>query len=101
MPIHSIQPTDVFAMPDLPKAAGAEPKGIHSGFAELLDKSVGEVNDLLRAADKKMDQLAVGKVENLHEAMIAFEKAESALKLLMQVRNKALEAYHQVLQMQI
>lgn len=100
MPIHSIQPGAPFSIPEV--ASGpAQPKGLTGGFAEMLEKSVGEVNDLLRAADDKMDDLAVGRVENLHEAMIAFEKAETALKLLVQVRNKALEAYQQILQMQI
>ena len=45
-------------------------------------------------------ELAVGKSENLHEAMIGYEKAETALKLLVQVRNKALDAYHEIMRMQ-
>ena len=45
--------------------------------------------------------MAVGKTENLHDAMINFEKAESAFKLLVQVRNRAIEAYHEIMRMQV
>ena len=67
----------------------------------MLAKSISETNDLIQVSDQKGKELAVGKTENLHEAMIGFEKAETALKLLVQVRNKALEAYNQVLAMQV
>ena len=71
------------------------------GFASYLNESLGEVNSLLGEADKKSMEMAVGKTENLHDAMITFEKAESALKLLVQVRNRALEAYHEIMRMQV
>lgn len=70
-------------------------------FSAFLEKSVGELNSLLSDADRKATDLATGKTENLHETMIALEKADTALKLMMQVRNKALEAYHEILRMQV
>ncbi len=73
----------------------------HSNFASMLEKSLGDINELLNTADKKSTDLAVGRGENVHEAMIAIEKAETALKFVMQVRNKAIEAYHEVLRMQV
>src|SRR6188472_3429393 len=72
-----------------------------ANFQAYLEKSINEVSDLLKAADEKSVEMALGKSENLHDAMITFEKAESALKLLVQVRNKALEAYHEVMRMQV
>jgi flagellar hook-basal body complex protein FliE len=78
-----------------------ESMGGQTSFASMLQNSVGEVNDLLMTADKKASELAMGKTENLHEAMIATEKAETALKFLVQVRNKALDAYHEVMRMQV
>jgi flagellar hook-basal body complex protein FliE len=71
------------------------------GFGEFLSKSFEEVNTNLLSADRKVTELAVGKSENLHEAMLAFEKAESAFKLLTQVRNKAVDAYQEILKMQV
>lgn len=75
--------------------------GDKTSFSKLLEKSVSEVNNLLGSADKVQESLLLGKSENLHEAMIATEKAETALKFMVQVRNKALEAYHEILRMQI
>ncbi len=80
------------------QTSGASKEG---GFAAFLEKSVGEVNQLLTAADKKSVDLASGKSENIHEAMISFEKAETSLKLMVQARNKALEAYHEIMRMQV
>ena len=70
-------------------------------FSKLLEDSVGEVNRLLNSADKTQADLMIGKSENLHEAMIATEKAETALKFMVQVRNKAIEAYNDILKMQL
>ena len=66
-----------------------------------MENSIGQVDQLLKVADEKNVNLVSGKSENLHEAMIAFEKAESAFKLLVQVRNKAMEAYNEVMRMQV
>ena len=70
-------------------------------FSSFLKDSVGEVNNLLNAADKAQADLMMGKSENLHESMIASEKAETALKFMMQVRTKAIEAYNDILKMQL
>ena len=71
------------------------------GFAAYLKNSFDEVNKSLQSADKLATDLAVGKNENLHEAMIGMEKAEASFKLLVQVRNRALEAYHEIMRMQV
>ncbi len=72
-----------------------------TSFSQELNRSINQVNDLLNAADKATEELAVGRSENLHEAMIATEKAESAMKFLVQVRNKALDAYRDIMRMQV
>lgn len=82
-------------------SSGGTEASKEGGFANYLKKSIGDVNDMLAMADKKSVELSTGKSENLHDAMITFEKAETALKLLVQTRNKALEAYHEVMRMQV
>lgn len=83
-----------------------EIKGTHEtepgaqSFGSYLNHSISDVNQMLHQADRKNVEVAVGRSENLHEAMITFEKAETALKLLTQVRNKAIEAYHEIMRMQ-
>jgi flagellar hook-basal body complex protein FliE len=71
------------------------------GFTAYLKNSFDEVNKSIGSADKLATDLAVGKNENLHEAMIGMEKAEASFKLLVQVRNRALEAYHEIMRMQV
>lgn len=70
-------------------------------FKEMLGNSINEVNQLLQSADKASTDIATGRSENLHDAMIAFEKAESAMKFLVQARNKAIDAYQEIMHMQV
>ncbi len=70
-------------------------------FAATLKNAVNTVDSLQKAADVKMQELATGKSQNIHETMIAAEKADIALKLMVQVRNKIIEAYQEIMKMQV
>jgi flagellar hook-basal body complex protein FliE len=94
---HSLR--DINPAPQMLPEAAQDHK--EPSFAAMLDRSVGDVNKLLNESDKKQTEVAVGKSENLHDAMISFEKADTALKLLVQVRNKAIDAYHEIMRMQV
>lgn len=72
-----------------------------SSFADTLKDAVNSVNQLQKSSDKEMQLLATGKNNNLHETMIAAEKADIALRLMVQVRNKIIDAYHEVMKMQV
>lgn len=85
-------------IPDAQKTR-TEKKG--AGFAEALKHFAAEVNDELQQADGQMEEFAVGKRSDLHEVVVATEKADLSFKLLLQVRNKLLEAYQQIMRMQV
>lgn len=70
-------------------------------FSELLADSVLEVNDLQKDADKAIQRLVTGKSKNIHETMLAVEKAELAFKTMNQVRQKVIDAYKEIMRMQI
>jgi flagellar hook-basal body complex protein FliE len=70
-------------------------------FAEHLKESVSEVNHMQKNADKMSMELAAGKSENIHETMLAVSQAELAFNLMVQVRNRALEAYQEVMRMNV
>ena len=72
-----------------------------SSFSNILKKSLNEVNNTQVSAYNAMQDIATGKVENLQEAVKTIEKAELSLKLGLEVKNKALSAYKQVMSMQI
>lgn len=70
-------------------------------FTEMLEAAVQDVNKLQRAAQQKNIDLAAGRVEDISEVMIAAEKANIALQLTAQVRNKVVEAYQEIMRMQM
>ena len=70
-----------------------------TSFADQLKSKIGEVNQLQNQSDAKMQQGSVKGATNIHETMIQMEEANMGLLLLAKVRNKALDAYHEVLRM--
>jgi len=69
-------------------------------FADKLQTAITEVDDLEKASQKLTQDAVLGRVENLHDVMIAAEKARTAMNLTLEVRNKALEAYKEIMRMQ-
>ena len=72
-----------------------------TSFMDHLKESVSEVNSMQKTADKMAMELASGKSENLHETMLAATQAEIGFNLMVQLRNRALEAYQEVMRMQV
>lgn len=70
-------------------------------FSETLRNSVDKVNQDQVNADTSIKELVSGKNKNIHETMLAVEKADASLKLMMQVRNKVLDAYREIMRMQV
>jgi flagellar hook-basal body complex protein FliE len=71
-----------------------------SSFADQLKSKIGEVNQLQNDADAAMQTATVKGASNIHETMIHLEEANMGLLLLSKFRNKALDAYHEVMRMQ-
>ncbi len=72
-----------------------------ASFGDTLETAIDKVNTLQKTADKEMQALATGEKTNISEVMIAAEKADIALKLMMSVRNKVIDAYQEVMKMQV
>ena len=70
-----------------------------SDFKEILTRSVNEVNELAAESNRSVEQMLLGKMD-IHQAMIAMEKAGISFSLLLQVRNKLIAAYEEVMRMQ-
>jgi len=70
-------------------------------FSETLSSSLNKVNDLQKEADAAIQDFVSGETRNITETMIAVNKADLAFRLTMQVRNKIVEAYQEVLRTQI
>jgi flagellar hook-basal body complex protein FliE len=80
---------------------GGPSLGHEQSFANSLKEAVNSVNVAQKDSDVKMQELATGKSQNIHETMISAEKADIALRLMVQVRNKMIEAYQEVMRMQV
>ncbi|WP_072682194.1 flagellar hook-basal body complex protein FliE [Arcobacter sp. LA11] len=69
-------------------------------FDNMLKDAISEVNDSQVQGYKAMEGIATGNVKNLQEAVQKIEEAELSLKLALEVKNKALNAYKEVMRMQ-
>lgn len=72
-----------------------------ASFADTLNQAIGQVNSLQKASDKAAQDLSTGRTDNVADVMIASEKADIALRLMMQVRNKVIDAYQEIMKMQV
>jgi flagellar hook-basal body complex protein FliE len=86
----------------LPADLGAAPAGPSGGgkFLETLQQSIDQAEGAQGDAATQVAQLLNGKGADLHSAMIAVEKADLSFQLMMQVRNKIVQAYQQISNMQ-
>lgn len=82
--------------PTVPGASDAE----EGGFGATLTNAINHVNELGTASDQQVSQLVQGDRQDIHNVMIAVEKADIAFDLMMQVRNKIVSAYQEVSRMQ-
>ena len=82
-------------------AHAARESGKGAGFADAVKKMVTSVNDMQVEADESVEKLLAGKVTNVHEVVNAVARADVSFKMLIELRNKLVEAYKQTMSMQI
>jgi flagellar hook-basal body complex protein FliE len=70
-------------------------------FSDALKKALTEVGDLQVKADDLIQKFSVGKVQDIHQVTAAVEEASLAMQLTLQLRNKAIEAYQEIMRMQV
>lgn len=78
-------------------AASAE-KG---GFSNLLQRAVSEIDGKMQTAQTEQAKVLTGESTNLHQAMIAMQEANVAFTLMVEVRNKLVESYQELMRMQV
>jgi len=76
-------------------------KDVEISFGQYLKNAIGKVNDLQIEAQDYKKLLATGEADNLHSVMIAAEKANIALQLTMGIRTKVVDAYREIMRMQL
>jgi flagellar hook-basal body complex protein FliE len=88
----------------LPRPSGAAPGSQEAGgpsFKDVLLKQIEQVNQLQQDAEMAIEDLAAGRRDDMDAVLIAKQKADVAFKMLLQVRNKMMDAYEEVKQIRV
>lgn len=72
-----------------------------SSFDEMLRDNFRQLNQLQLSADQGIQDMVVGETDDIHSIMIAIQKAQVSLQFAVQVRNKLVEAYQEIMRMQV
>lgn len=72
-----------------------------TSFGQTLTQAISDVNSLQSEAGKAVEKMVTGEAGDLHEVMIAVEKARTSFDLLMEIRNKTIDVYREMMRMQV
>jgi len=97
--INSITPASLEVTPSVSSKEGAQKAG--ADFSKFLSDALSQVDALQTKGDTASLVLATGQVQDLSEVMVAIEKASLSLSLTVATRDKVLDAYNQIMRMQI
>jgi len=93
---------DPFKMPEgFDSASKKTSSGENAPFLDILKASMVKVNEIQMDADRKTQRLALGEVDDVSEVSIAVEKAELALRMMVQIRDKLVDVYQQISRMSV
>jgi flagellar hook-basal body complex protein FliE len=84
-----------------PEKQGSNKQTQENSFGSVLNDAIKDINKLQNDADKAIAKVQLEDAGSVHEAMIALEKAGISFQVMMQVRNKILDAYQEVMRMQV
>lgn len=98
MTINSLSQLPPLTAPIADKSTVGQASG---EFGNLLETMLNKVNTMQQNGEEAITKLHSGDASHLHEVMIAVEQADISLRMLVQMRNKALTAYEEIMRMQI
>lgn len=84
-----------------PTVPTPKPSDAAIDFSAILGDAIEEVNDLQTRAGEDVKKVMTGEISDIHSAMIAVQKADVSFQMMMQVRNKLISAYQEIMKMQV
>ncbi len=99
--IQPLRPVDQFMAAPGSSVRQVEASSQGLNFGQLVQEFIDTANQAELADQQNSIALASGNIDDLHTSMIAANKAELSLRFVLQVRNKAVEAYQEVMRMQV
>jgi flagellar hook-basal body complex protein FliE len=88
----------------VPEVRTSQNRGIEkngTGFGDILKDAISTANELQKQSDQEIQKLMTGESQDLHTTVIAMQKADLSFQMMMQVRNKIVQAYQEIMRMQI
>jgi len=70
-------------------------------FEQTLKKFINDVDEAQKFAGESVEKLLTGEIKDIHDVMIAVEKAGTSFELMMEIRNKMIDAYREIMRMQV
>ena len=77
------------------------PAGGGKGFAQMLQGRVADVNSQQLEADHAIQDLVTGETENVHDVVLSVVKADLSFRLMLEIRNRLMENYQEIMRMQV
>lgn len=96
--ITAIQNTEFLPISVVQSSTASATNG---SFSDMVTKGISSVNEQLMTSQADLQALATGDVQNLHQIMMRLEESRLSFQLMVQVRNRLLESYQEVMKMQI
>jgi flagellar hook-basal body complex protein FliE len=88
-------------VPEIRKPDGAVSEKGGQGFGEVLKDAISTVNELQKQSNQEIQKLMTGESQDIHTTVIAMQKADLSFQMMMQVRNKIVQAYQEIMRMQV
>ena len=88
-------------MPEIRKPGGASKDGGDVSFGNVLKDAISTVNELQHQSNTEIQKLMTGETQDLHTTLIAVQKADLSFQMMMQVRNKIVMAYQEIMRTQV
>lgn len=97
--IQSVMNSGIAGAADVASSAGK--RNQKTDFGELLKSAINQVNEMQKQSDDKTLALAKGDINDLHNVMISAQKSSIVLETAVQMQRKAIDAYNEIMRMQV
>ncbi|MCB1196207.1 flagellar hook-basal body complex protein FliE [bacterium] len=100
--LNSIQPVSPIKIPEIPSIDSISPTKLDvpqgtPKFGKILAGYIDDVSKLQHGANESLQKLATGEIKDVHQVMVAMNEAGVAFKLMMEIRNKLVQAYKEII----
>ncbi len=97
--INSIGPLSGFSSSE--KVKGAQPASGGASFKDTLNNFLSDVNQMQKKADQSIEKMVSGEITDVHQVMTSVEEANTAFNMMMELRNKVMDAYQEIMRIRL